>query len=317
MPTMRRSGFALLLTLALATPAVSAQAQATDEVVASRGGVSLLMSELDSGLRQVPEEMRGAYMRDPTRVARLIDNLLIAKQIATEARNQGLHREPEMAADLLAAENELLVKAYLARQLPPPADEATLEELAIQTYRANPQRFRSEPVWDISYLLASTDGRSEDEAKALAESLLAKARAGEPLEDLIKEATSAQTTPDPPAGGSIKSADLAKMDTAFVVAVKSIQKEGDWSEPVRTRFGYHIARLDRFAPAAVRPLEEVKKELMDELRAQAQQTARTAAIRRFSQQDTQLNDELIAGLRQRYAIPDAPAAAAGEPAGED
>jgi peptidyl-prolyl cis-trans isomerase C len=309
-----RSQFVSFLALSICAVApAAAQALSPDPVVATRGEVSLLLSDLDAGLQKVPEDLRAGYMRDPERVARLVDNLLISKQIATQARKEGLHQEPLVAAVLAVAENELLTREYLQRMLPSPAEEEALEELARQTYRAHSDRFKSEPVWDISYLLASTDGREEADAKALAEELLVRARAGEELEVLIKDATAAQSTPQPPAGGSIKDADLVKMDAAFVTAVKSIKEPGAWSEPVRTRFGYHIARLDRFVPQGVRPFEAVREELITELRSKAQQTARTALIRRFSQQETELNDALIATLRDRYQPAQAAEEAAASP----
>lgn len=303
MSSVRPFSLALLCAALAFSSTVPAQAQAVDPVVATRSGVSVTLSELDAGVRKVPEDMRGGYMRDATRVARLIDNLLTAKQIASKAREEGLDKEPAIAADIAMAKNEILAREFLDRQTASEADEAALEQLALQTYRANPERFKTEPVWDISYLLASTDGRDEAAAKQLAEDLLKRARAGEDLETLIKDATATQSSPNPPAGGSIKGADLLKMDTDFVVAVKSIKAAGEWSEPVRTRFGFHIARLDRFEPIRNREFADVKEELVAELRAKAEQNARTALIRSFSLQDTALNDEVIAALRTRYATP--------------
>lgn len=43
-------------------------------------------------------------------------------------------------------------------------------------------------------------------------------------------------------------------------------KQGEVSQPVRSKYGYHLIRLDRLVPARVKPLSEVRKEIAETIK---------------------------------------------------
>ena len=83
-----------------------------------------------------------------------------------------------------------------------------------------------------------------------------------------------QAMQDAKADGSMESGDLGVInkgmfgDAALENALFALEKVGDISAPVRMPSGFHIVRLDRIAPAALKPLAEVREEIAKELRQQ-------------------------------------------------
>jgi len=68
-------------------------------------------------------------------------------------------------------------------------------------------------------------------------------------------------------GGSLGEIEKGMMDPAFEQAAFSLPV-GDLSEPVRSRFGYHLIQVEAITPAAVKPFEEVHEQLRGELAKQ-------------------------------------------------
>jgi hypothetical protein len=72
------------------------------------------------------------------------------------------------------------------------------------------------------------------------------------------------------------------MDPSFSQAAFDMKNVGDISEPIKSRFGYHLIRLEGRKAAEVRPFEAVQPRMMADLRkryVETQRDSRTAAIR--------------------------------------
>jgi peptidyl-prolyl cis-trans isomerase D len=65
-------------------------------------------------------------------------------------------------------------------------------------------------------------------------------------------------------GGSLGEIEKGMMDPAFDQAAFALAA-GELSEPVRSRFGYHLIEVDEIIPARMKSFDEVKESLRDEL----------------------------------------------------
>ena len=95
----------------------------------------------------------------------------------------------------------------------------------------------------VSHILISTDERSSDEAKLLAEEAIAKIQSGEEFADVVSEYSDDIGSKD--IGGffgEISSDSVGDVD--FKVGVATLRQVGDISSAVQTQFGYHVIRLD-------------------------------------------------------------------------
>jgi len=135
-------------------------------------------------------------------------------------------------------------------------------------YAARKQSLLTQEQRRASHILvqvaADADAETVSKAKAEAESLLQKIRAGEDFAALAK-----QHSDDP--GSAAQGGDLGFFERGtmqlpeFDEAVFSMEP-GDISEPVKTQFGFHIIKLVDVHGSKIPALEEVRAELVKELK---------------------------------------------------
>ena len=109
-------------------------------------------------------------------------------------------------------------------------------------------------------LASDADESAKTEAMKKATDLVARLRAGEDFTKLAKEHSA-----DPGSagqGGDLGFFGKGTMAPAFEEAAFSLQK-GAVSEPVQTSFGLHIIRVDEIREATIKPLKQVRDELVD------------------------------------------------------
>ncbi len=302
-----------LLLAALLTPLpLLAQALAPallpDTVVARRGGIDLDLRDVDVKVRTMPAELRAGYLTESDRAARMIDSMLLNKQLAERARELGIDKEPGYLEELQLAASELLSRTLVERHV----EEAPLPEvegLARERYMADPESHRPAARIDVSHILIATDGVDEAAAKSLAEEALKRGQAGESLDELAKSLGDGSLEVQ-----SMASIDLTRLDPAFVRAVGQLKDVGDLTGPVRSRFGYHVIRLDLRQIYPVPEFEMIKPQLIESLRGQARDKVRRDFLASFSQQGVVLNDAVVSDLRTRYLPTSTPPA---EPAASE
>ena len=113
-------------------------------------------------------------------------------------------------------------------------------------------------------LLKTTAEDSEDvlrEKLEKAEQVLELARSGEDFAELAKQFSEG---PSAPKGGDLGLFPRGRMVKPFDDATFALQ-EGEISDIVETQFGFHIIKVEKVEPARVKPLEEVKGEIINQI----------------------------------------------------
>jgi peptidyl-prolyl cis-trans isomerase D len=137
-----------------------------------------------------------------------------------------------------------------------------------QAYAASMDNFRMPERIHARHILLKTDGKSNAEKaqlKAKAEDLIKQLRGGADFAELAKKYSE-----DPGSGQKGGDLDwLVKGQTVpeFETAAFAL-KPNEISNVVTSQFGYHIIQVLAHEPARVKPFEEVKAQLADELRKQ-------------------------------------------------
>ena len=136
----------------------------------------------------------------------------------------------------------------------------------------------------VAHILIQPDEDEEDADKADAD---AKAKIDAIYDELLKDPAQfgklAQDKSDCPSGkaseGKLPSFDKdgmmldgsGAMDQTFASAAFEIEKVGQITKPVKTRFGYHIIKLIEKVPEDITPLEKVKDKITEYLAAEKAQ----------------------------------------------
>lgn len=165
---------------------------------------------------------------------------------------------------------EAMKVAYVELSVDELASSISVNEEEIhQAYEQNKDRFTTEPVRRASHILIETGSDADDEQRQAAldkaRELLDQLRSGADFAQLAKEHSD-----DP--GSASKGGDLGRIEKGAMVerfenALFALEEEDALTEPVRTQFGYHIIKLTEYQPGQVKPLEEVRDQLVQEERA--------------------------------------------------
>lgn len=179
------------------------------------------------------------------------------------------------------------------------ADEAlaaaNADKLARERYLANPP---TEPeVYVARHVLIRVNPRSEADARALAEEVLSKLRAGDDFATI-----ESKFSDDDSAANGLLEGPLEKFDPAFSEALRQLDRSGDLSPVVRSSFGFHVIELVEKRAGRTVPFEQVEQQLVAEVSEAVAQQAVRAFHDRINSGNVIANDEI---MREIYANPGA------------
>lgn len=163
------------------------------------------------------------------------------------------------------------VEAIRAKLTIPPADIERTYNDGIDQY-TTPEQIRA------SHILLKTEGKDEAAVKAKAEEVLKQAKAGSDFAGLAR--TFSEDEANAKNGGDLDFFGRGRMVPEFDTAAFAMEA-GQISDLVKTQFGFHIIKVTEKKPGTVRPLDEVRQQLIDQLgyeRAQAQATTLAETI---------------------------------------
>ena len=152
----------------------------------------------------------------------------------------------------------------LRRDVLTQAIEISEEEL-LQYYEESSNRLQQDEQRQASHILILFDD-DEVAAEEQAAALTARARAGEPFEDLAREYSKDGGTATQ--GGDLGTILQTQMPGALGDAIFALHK-GEIQGPVKSAFGFHVVRLDDIVAGGPLPLDQVRGELEGELKTRA------------------------------------------------
>ncbi|MBP6690947.1 MAG: peptidylprolyl isomerase [Xanthomonadales bacterium] len=292
-----------LASLVIPTTGVSAADGA--DVVVTRGTAVVTLADVDAYVESIPVEQRSPFVADGERVERMLDNLLMAEQLADEQRATEKVKgvDPLLAARLRFVENEARAQYFVARMRgdAPAVDAAAL---ARERYTAAPENFIGPALFDLRHVLVKTTGRSEAAAAELIERIRAEAVADpDQFPELAERYSEDKSTSMN--GGLMTGVAIAKLDAAFGAALQGLASPGDISPMVRTQFGLHVIQLLSKRPGRQLDFAEVRSDLEAQVAREAADRWVEKRIVDLRNTPSEANEAVANSIRQRYDSPDA------------
>ena len=172
---------------------------------------------------------------------------------AYEEQKASLMTDEQVVVDYLLLDREALVGEVVVSD----------DDLQSQ-YQALLANFEAQEARGVSHILLEiTDEQDDAAAKAKADALYQRLQSGEDFASLAKEASddigSSET------GGDLGVNTKGAFDEAFEDALFALAEVGDFSEPVRTDFGYHLIKLTAKQKQEAPQFADVEAELRQEL----------------------------------------------------
>jgi len=263
---MKTRLLALAAAAALAMPALAQQAPDTPSAkpaakpaaagpVATVNGTAIPRARLEYMLRQ--QVARGAPDNDQTRAV-VREDLINRELVAQEAARTGTTRKQDVQLQLEMARQEVLVGAYLNEYVKKNA--VTDADVQLEYDRARAQAGATE--YRARHILLE----SEEEAKRV----LAELKKGGKFEELARKSSKDEGTRE--RGGDLDWSVPAAFDKAFADAMVKLEKGQITSEPVRSRFGFHVIQLEDQRAVSFPPLAQVRPQIQQRLTRQKVET---------------------------------------------
>lgn len=212
--------------------------------------------------------------------------LVVRELLAQRAGELALVATPRLADGLRETGEEALIRGLLEAEIRiPTADEATCRHY----YDAHAARFRAPDLFEPLHILfraARADAPAYAQAVSRAEIVLAEVRAApERFESL---AMALSQCPSASQGGRLGQVVRGETTPEFERALFALKPGEIASEPVRTRYGAHILKLERRVAGEILPFAQVRTRIARYLednvarRAAAQYVSRLAGQARIT-----------------------------------
>lgn len=296
---MKKARCLMFAAFCLATPNF-VLAQEGAEVVVSKGDLAVTVSDLKFYARdRVPETRQQEFFRKPDAVAQLAENLLIIRVLAAEAGGSGLIDEELVEWQLALHRQRLMMDAYLDQLVAEQTRDINWEATARDVYAAEEESFQKPERVRAAHILIKVEERSDEEARVLAEDVLAQLKGGADFKLLAakySEDASAATNL-----GSLGSFGRGEMVPEFEKAVFALRKPGELAGPVKSQFGYHVIKLEEYLPATQASFDEVKDEIVAKLKQEIPSTIRqNKVIEVRSSGDIEVDQELLQQVQDKF-----------------
>jgi peptidyl-prolyl cis-trans isomerase C len=263
----------VLFTIA-ALVGLPAGASAADElppdVLAKSTWTELTRADYESVVAKVPENLRFEFSASPKRVQATLNNLLVTKTLAAQARAHGTRPaasfEPGAGDDsdrALAAAELQRIDADAGKSFD--AQKAAFEMKAREIYTLDREKYLTPEEVRISDIAVSIKQRGDEAALARAREARQRIDAGADFAAVAREYSDDPTTRDK--GGALPFVTAKALAPDYAKAVFALKTVGAVSEPIKAPSAYHVVRLEERRPPRAKPFEEVSDSIMRDLRA--------------------------------------------------
>jgi peptidyl-prolyl cis-trans isomerase C len=253
--------------------AVHVQSLAGKSVMVSVNGVAIARDAIQREMQHHPASKPIAAWHQAARA------LVIRELLLQRAKHLGLTPEPiSDEAGRRETDDEALMRAVVEREVTVPEPD---DETCRRYYAQNRARFRSSDIYEVSHILfAALPENHEAYAQARANAAAVLTTLQESPECFGALAQAHSRCPSAEQGGNLGQITQGQTTPEFERALMSLSPGKLCAEPVATRYGFHIIRLERKHDGRVLPYAAVSERIADYLhesvrrRADAQYVAR-------------------------------------------
>jgi len=217
-------------------------------------------------------------LNNPTLRRQYLDHLIDSRLMAKAAETGGITSSPQYKELLAEAQMQILAKLYADNYI-----DKHLTDAELQSFFAKASSRYSNQEIHVAHIVVKDEGK--------AKSLLIQLKNGADFATLAKEQSQG---PSAPHGGDLGFIGRGRMVKEFEDAMFNTPKGTVYPQPIKTPFGYHLVKVidtkgdatvtyaDVAAKVRLNYTEELREQMVKELRAKAQVKVDEEAVRTFS-----------------------------------
>jgi peptidyl-prolyl cis-trans isomerase C len=251
-------------TAAAATAKPAPAATGEGPVLATYDGKSFTLEDYRGAVGSLNTRARKSLDEGPDRRKQFVENHIVSKLIYNEGVSRGLDKDPEIARRLEELREHLVVQQVMESE----QNAAVTDEQVKAYYDSHTEEFSTEKV-KASHILV------DDEA--LAKDLVAKLRADK-TQFAALAAEHSKDLSNAKRGGDLGYFGRGRMVKEFEDAAFALENDTDISDPVKTRFGWHIIMRTGREKGSVQPFDQVKNQIKVKLVSELRRERTTKLI---------------------------------------
>ena len=206
--------------------------------------------------------------------------LVIRELLLQEARRAGITPQPMSdASGRRETDEEAMIRGLIEREVAVPKPD---DETCRRYYDRNRARIRSPDIYEASHILFAAlvaDREAHERARAAAAVVLAELR--ERPERFAELAQAHSRCPSAAQGGNLGQITTGQTTPEFERALTALKPGQLCAEPVATRYGFHVIRLDRKHEGQTLPYDAVAGRIADYLRESVRRRADAQYVARL------------------------------------
>ena len=247
--------FLLLLTVSILS-GCEQKGKSTGPALVKVGKSEITQDNFLKEISRIPEWAREQFTGKEGK-EKLLDEIIKRELVYQDAKRMKLDKDPEYLEKVKEFEKMTLISIILKKEV---EDKAKVDDAEVKEFfDKNADKFTIGTKIRASHILVET----EDQAKKLRERI----KKGESFEKLAE--TFSKDKGSASKGGDIGYFGSGQMVPEFERAVMGL-KTNEISEPVKTRFGYHIIKLVDVAKGETASFEQSKEPIRKQLLAEKQ-----------------------------------------------
>jgi len=236
----------------------------SSKILATVNDEKITIDEFNRELDKIPVNMK-MLMATQSEKKSYLEKLIIKKLLLREAKKENIEKDKEFQDRLNAIKEQLIIESLLKKKIN--LDSQITEEDMKRYYEKNKETFKRDREINTRHILLN----SEEDARKIKEKL-AKG------EDFVELAKRYSIDPSAKAnGGEIGFHPKGSLLPEYEDAAFKLTKPGQVSGVVKTKFGYHIIKLEGIKPPSYIPFEEVK----DFIKQKLVQEKQTQALEKY------------------------------------
>jgi len=256
------------------TCSAHAQIPAGRPLPVSVNGVAIAREAIQREMQHHPAQKPIAAWQQAARA------LVIRELLLQRARQLALTPEPLSDDEgRRETDDEAIMRALVEREVTVPEPD---DETCRRYYERNQARFRSPDIYEASHILFAalpSDRAAYAQARADAEAVLATLR--DDLDSFATLARAYSRCPSAAQGGNLGQLTRGQTTAEFERALLALAPGALCAEPVVSRYGFHIVRLERKHEGRVLPYEAVADRIAAYLRESVRQRASAQYVARL------------------------------------
>jgi len=258
---------------------IGASLASAQEVVGKMGNQELRTLEAKRMIDAQPPEVRKQLATDLGAMDRLARSELVRQSILAEAKQQGWDKKPDVLYLMERARETALLQAYVNNLARPAATYPSEDEIK-GYYEASKESLTVPAEYQLAQIFVASGDAADKAATAAAQKKAADlaARVQKTPNDFGKIAKEASEHKESaPKGGELGWVPEPQLLPEIRAAVVRMTK-GEVSTPIRTAAGWHVIRLIDRKPSAVRPLADVREQIIATMRLRKAQEVERAYV---------------------------------------